>query len=762
MLRHVGNSAPLVVVFAGLCCGIFTRFLDGNGIMFCLSFLVLLVSRKGIIPALLGIFAGFAAACATPSWMEISETGHLLTGTVQEVSRFNGMPRILFRDGVLDGKKIHGLVLLNAYRQLPEIGKGSVIETSFTGRSVYGFGNTGEFDYRLNLLAKGIVLTGKIEDSDRFRIKELKKAPDFKSEIDEALSQPASPEAETLKAMLTGDVSGITCSIQDRFNSLGISHLIAISGLNMAIIFFMGCLLVFSVLRFVAPFSTILDTPFWAKISGIVCVVVYAAFIGPILPSMRAAIMAVCTAGYFLHRKSNIFENLSAAGIAILVLWPYSIYSVSFLLTFAAVIAILGIMNPEYRISSWIQIIIVPLIIAAFTLPITNYAFGFLSWSGLIVNMLFVPLFSLVIMPISLTGLIFFPVSQDISLYLFSLAQESVRAIFLLSDSVGMLQAMPRPSLAWVYVSYLGLVLAFFSNRTRIRLVTTVLIILFLLADPVFRYHERQQAPLVFDFISVGQGDSILISEKNHAILIDAGSCMQGFDFGRSVVVPHLLRKGITALDLLVISHPHPDHIGGVPYILKNIPVGQVWVNDLQNRNQYFQEVIRITDQKSIPLKKVAYGDTAVIGDIRVSVLNSSVNCGPGESKMDQNMQSIVLMAGNRQMKGLFTGDAEFFGELAVLHRMEKLSADVLKVAHHGSSRSCLDQFLEAVKPKLAVISCGRENRYGDPSIESVSRLRKKGIAVYRTDIHGEIMITAAPTPYGCRIKLGRSPTDNQ
>jgi competence protein ComEC len=117
-------------------------------------------------------------------------------------------------------------------------------------------------------------------------------------------------------------------------------------------------------------------------------------------------------------------------------------------------------------------------------------------------------------------------------------------------------------------------------------------------------------------------------------------------------------------------------------------------------------------------------------------------------------------MAGDGYKKGLFMADSEMFGELMLTHLQKDISADIIKVAHHGSAKSCLDIFLEKVRPKIAVITCGYNNKYGDPSQETLLRLRNRNINIYRTDTQGEIMITSFPGGY--HVKSGRSITDNQ
>ncbi|MCE5276232.1 MAG: DNA internalization-related competence protein ComEC/Rec2 [Syntrophaceae bacterium] len=761
MLRHVGDSTPLVVVFSGLCCGILMILQDIVSFCFALLILFFLVSRARLIHAAAGVALGIVAASLAPAWISTPEGIHSIRGTVQSTQYVEGTSRMFLKNAVLDGRNVRGHAQLSVYRNMPELAAGSIVKADFKARARMGFGNRGEFDYRKFLLSRDIVLTGSVSDGNSITIIKERKPGGLKQAVNTRLSQLARPEAEVLKAMLTGDTSGITDSIQDRFNALGLSHLIAISGLNMTIIIFICYSVSYAVLRVLIPVSLRIDTPLAARLCGLIGVIAYTLFVGTNIPTLRASIMTVsCIFSLFFLRKSNVLEGLAIAGILILSLWPRSLYSASFLLSFAAVLGIIGTMQKGASVPQWVHFITIPVVATAFTVPITTNLFGFVSLIGIIVNIVVVPFFSIVIMPLSIAGLVIFPMWDTVASVLFALTMDAIGLLLSMSDAVGSLLPIPTPSIYWVYLCYAGLILSFFGTRSVMRTMVLTIISLAIVFIPAIRNHINASQGLCFDFISVGQGDSILLTEGPHAVLIDAGPSQTGFDMGRHVVAPHLTRRGITSLDLLVITHSHPDHIGGIPYILERFPVGQIWTNVREDPNPDFQEMLRIAQDKSIPIRNVCIGDSLRLGDMHMDVLNPQIRFGVKEYGMDQNMNSIVLKAGDQHMKGLFMADADMFGELMLTHLQRDISADVLKVAHHGSEKSCLDVFLEQVRPHAAVVCCGYNNRYGDPAPGPLLRLTKNSIRTYRTDTQGEIMISSFLGRID--VKSGRGHADTQ
>ncbi len=760
MLRHVGQEHPLVVVFAGMASAICLWQGDAYGCCFCLVMLVLLLSGDRVAHALGGLALGALAAVMAPGWSTVADGNHHISGRIHDAFHARGTFRMVVEDARLDHLKVRGRALVSVYERPPRIVPGDTVSCILRVKAPRGLGNEGEFDYKGHLLSQGIVLAGSVRDGNTIAVTSSKDRAGMRQRLIAALNRRARPEAELVKAMFVGDRSGITDSLQDLFCSLGIVHLVAISGLHIGTAMMTGYVLAFGLLRLFPVVSLRVDTPLAARVAGIAAAVGYTIFVGPAIPTLRACIMAVsCGTELMFMRKPDVLGGLALAGIVICTLWPGSLHSPSFLLSFSAVLGIAGVLAGTESSPPWFRFITVSVAAGAFTLPIVVYLFGFVSMRGFMANAVVIPFFSLVVMPLSLAGMVFFATWAGASDFFFSLCMDAVHLILRACEVFGSMHPVKRPWVLWVFLCHAGFILAFWARRSRVRTWALTLITVALVGLPLVQSHLIATGPLRFDFISVGQGDCSLVTHGRHAVLIDAGPEYAGFDAGRQVVAQHLLRRGVDTLDLLVITHWHPDHCGGAPFILERLRVGEVWMNSAQEKNPHFQEVTRITKEKSIPVSFVCLGDSSRYGPLTAEVLNPRVRLEVCEGRLDQNLQSIIMKLGDKGVKGLFMGDADMFGELTLVHLCRDVEARVLKVAHHGGAKSCLVPFLDAVRPELAIISCGQGNRYGDPAQEALARLRGHGVAICRTDLHGEVMITFHK---GKRyVKFGRGAADN-
>lgn len=757
MLKETGIGHPLVVLFTGIACGICIQA-DFSGLIFCLVMLSLLFSLARLPHLFIGVALGFIAILLSPQpvWLEGE---HAIEGRVVACGFEHGIYRIELTSVRLDGKAIQGKARLNVYDNVGCLER-IVIRTTATINQPRPLGNIGEFNYARNLLSQGVTVTGSIKDFRNIAPSPERqinpRARDLTTDAVSLLSDMARPDAEILKAVLFGDRSGLSYSIGDTIASLGLSHLIAISGLNIGLIVLFGYILAYTCIRIIPPLAVRLDTPLVAKVIGLFCATFYVFLVEPSYPTTRSILMAVVVISALVFaRRTDPLDALSLSGIIILFIWPWSLFTVSFLLSFAAVLGLIVVLDRMKKSPMALQFIAVTIAASTFTLPIAGYMFGFVAPFGIIHNLVFVPLFSFLVMPLGLLGLLASIFYAPATAVLFSLAMDTIDLILWAGDRFGWLVSMPKPHISWVYLSYLGLICAFFARRSKMQIALLALISTALIILPTtFQAYNRSRS-LTFDFINVGQGDCILVTKGEHAILIDAGGSPSGFDTGRLIVAPHILTRGFTALDLVVITHSHPDHAGGIPFILQRFPVGQVWINTLQDPD--FDAVTRITSLKSIPLKAVSRGEQLAINGLKIEVLHPQ-KIHTQHNGLDLNLHSIVLRMGDGRMRGLFMADAGWVGELTLAHLEQDLSADVLKVAHHGAAKTCLDVFLERVQPRMAVITCGYRNRYHVPAPEVLNRLRQKGIMLYRTDLDGEVKIFSYKG--GIAIKSGKDRAD--
>jgi competence protein ComEC len=252
-------------------------------------------------------------------------------------------------------------------------------------------------------------------------------------------------------------------------------------------------------------------------------------------------------------------------------------------------------------------------------------------------------------------------------------------------------------------------------------------------------------------FLDVGQGDSSLFLFGNKTILIDAGEYEMG-----DQVVGDLRLLGVTRIDLLVATHPHSDHIGGMQKVLAAFPVGKVLDSGLSHPSPVYEHFLETVEQKHIPYQLAEQGQTVDVDpSLRVLVLS------PPEHRAgeDPNENSVVLRISYGTIDFLMTGDLGKEGEDALLRTGYPLDAEILKVGHHGSSSSTSPAFLARVRPETAVISVGEDNPYGHPQTETLDLLENSGVAIYRTDRNGTILIRSDGISYS--VKTGTNISDS-
>ncbi|MHB0913093.1 MAG: ComEC/Rec2 family competence protein [Armatimonadota bacterium] len=265
---------------------------------------------------------------------------------------------------------------------------------------------------------------------------------------------------------------------------------------------------------------------------------------------------------------------------------------------------------------------------------------------------------------------------------------------------------------------------------------TLALVVLALFATAIWLrvFHGRPEEFQAV-FIDVGHGDCIFLrtpSGKN--VLVDGGGS-EGV--GTRTVEPYLRRAGVNRIDLLVLTHPHYDHVRGLIPIVRHFSVGMMLDPKIAGGDADYDRLVKIAAERKIPVKRALRGESIDFGDgVQAFVLN------PGEERLSEiNNDSVVLRFTYKEWALLLTGDAETPAEEKMLRSGMALHADVLKLAHHGSERATGAYWLDAVQPRIAVVSLGKRNAFGHPSPAVIGRLSERGIAVYRTDQDGNVTV---------------------
>lgn len=247
--------------------------------------------------------------------------------------------------------------------------------------------------------------------------------------------------------------------------------------------------------------------------------------------------------------------------------------------------------------------------------------------------------------------------------------------------------------------------------------------------DPDLQAHDN--GDLTVDFIDVGQAEAILITtSEGKTMLIDAGDNSDEDD-----IVDFLNKKGIKKLDIVIGTHPHADHIGGLDAVIHNFKIGEFYMPKVSHTTKTFEDVLLAVKEKGLTIKTAKAGVTLGL-DHRMSV---EMVAPVKDSYSDLNNYSAVVRLKYGTMTFLFTGDAEKISEDEMVAEGYPLNAVVLNLGHHGSNTSTTDEFLAAVNPKYAVISSGKDNKYGHPDKDIIQKLEDNNIEYFNTQTDGTI-----------------------
>ncbi|MBI3580414.1 MAG: DNA internalization-related competence protein ComEC/Rec2 [Ignavibacteriales bacterium] len=556
-------------------------------------------------------------------------------------------------------------------------------------------------------------------------------------------------QANFLKAVLLGNRGDIAPELKQSFIDTGTIHILAVSGFNVGIITLI-CFSVFSLFRL--PKAVIV-------VATIGVVVGHMYLTGATSSVVRATIMAsVLLIGTLIERRTDIYNSLAVAALIILIWDPKQIFDVGFQLSFTAVFSIVYFypllvqlikkFPEQYAKIKWIdyalKLLAVSLAAQLGTIPFTAYYFGRISIISLIANLGVVPLvgFNTILGFMTIIASFISPwvagcyaVLNDmlVTILLWCVSTTS-KAPLAYIETANLTASFP-------FFYYIGVVGMFHIDKPRFVKTAVVLLLVVLNVATFNKVFGYREPALVFTTLDVGQGDALLLELPNGKnILIDAGAKSDTYDAGEKIVIPFLKRKGITALDAVLITHAHSDHLGGVISLLKHIPVNRIIEAQVSIEGEQYKQIKDAAQELHVPVQEITAGAALNFDpNVRLYVLHPR---SPADSTVHLNNASIVLKVVYGGTSFLLAGDAESESERKMIERYASLlSSDVLKVGHHGSITSSSERFIDKVKPAFAAISVGRYNKFRHPSRIVIENLKAHHVKVQRTDHAGAIIM---------------------
>ena len=777
-------SVSILVILCVLIAGIFAR----------LDKLTLPRFPFIIIPGLIGMAAYLYSAAWSPAdhftrHFTTDKAFHMITGRIASPpDRDPDRTGFVVEIREIDGSAMTGKIRLSAGGEMNSAGYGDIIRVRGKLFEPAGFNNPRGFDYAGYLAQSNISAMMYIKTSEAIQVISrgagmFRTIQDWRERIRQSFLESTTGDGSAiLQAMVLGEEGRLTDELRDRFMAAGATHIISISGSHLGMVAILCFGLIRGLLfmlpeRFYHRLTLSTDPKIIAAWLTLPLVVFYTLLAGGQVATVRSLIMI--SAGLLAiisDRENALMHALALAALVILIGNPQAIFDISFQLSFLSVMVI------GYVVSLWnelqfkagtrfqkirnsaLLLIIISLSTALATGPLAAYYFNQISFAGLVSNLVIVPFAGMVVVPLGLFSGILSLVTHHLPL---GWLNQAISDMFI--STVSFFSRLPfaefhppAPTLLWLLLYAVFLISLFMHARARLlsrfkpfvssSRVSLIPLIIMALAGmclllPLALSLIPEQRLLV-SFPDVGQGDCALIElPTGHTILIDGGGTRDNrFDIGRRILAPYLWNRGIRRLDLVVLSHPHPDHMNGLIAILKKFEVAAVWESGLDTDLPGYGEFHEVMQDRKIPHRLVSADDPPMMfGESMISVLHPRRGflSHDRQAYSAENNRSLVVQVKSEGRSLLFMGDVGTEVERDIMMSMRGMKTDLIKVPHHGSKSSSSEDFVSQIKPAIAVMTVGRANPYHHPSADVLERYEKIGALICRTDSDGAVTIAA-------------------
>lgn len=565
------------------------------------------------------------------------------------------------------------------------------------------------------------------------------------------------PEEESgiIKSMIIGDKTGLDDDIVELYRISGIYHILVISGLHISIL--------------IVLINRVLDKFLDVKLSAfitLIFIILYCILVGSGVSVVRAVTMAgILLVGKIIYRDKDFITTIAFAAVCLLIYEPLLLWDIGFQFSFIAVFGIgiatepidrliwmlfknISFLHPLFNKDKFRKSFSANIAVFLSISPLSVYYFYYFMPYSIIANIIIIFTANVLVIlgfSVGIIGLISLSVAEILSGGIYVLLKIYEKVILFFSSLPGSSILIGKPSIIFVigfyivFGSLIYMLLGFNENFKKRKkfFITTLLIYIILIIFNIIQCNG-----LEVTFLDVDQGESIVIQLNNEVYIIDGGGVRNreiGENKGSTVLLPFLDNRGISYIDTIFVTHEDADHIVGIIELVGNKDIGQILTTfAIDRENELYLMLEYKASKHNVPIGYI--GDGSIFqskGGIIFEVLYPVY----GQSFTDVNDTSLVISLEYKGVRFLFTGDIDMEAEYDILKRGRNVSAHVLNVAHHGSKFSTSPTFLNKVSPTIGVVSAGKNNVFGHPSLEVAEIFRETNTPLYSTVDSGAVII---------------------